>query len=178
MFEQATALREVVMLTSPGQAIEFEILRDGKRSAVEVTVQAYPDRVPSLPAALSSGDRAPSMEGLKSFRGDLPNGPPVLLFFFATWCGPCKRAVPDLLTWQEDKGIPVLAITDEPEEVLNEFFTKFDKVFIDRVAIDTRGLVTDGFRARAFPTFVLLGADGTIKAVGKGSNALQQEAFK
>ena len=178
LFEQSSALREVVMLTNPGQAIDLEILRDGKRDSVQVTVQAYPDRVPGLPAALSSGDRAPTMEGLKSFRGDLPKGPPVLLFFFATWCGPCKRAVPSLLAWEKEKGIPVLAVTDEPEEILNEFFTEFDQAFIERVAIDTRGLVTDDFRARAFPTFVLLGADGTIQAVGKGSNAMQQEAFK
>jgi len=83
-----------------------------------------------------------------------------------------------LIDWEKDQGIPVIAVTDEDEAKVGEFFGKYDKPFPARVAIDPRGLVTDAYRATAFPTFVLVGAKGEVLGYGRGADALEQEAFR
>ncbi len=46
---------------------------------------------------------------------------PVLVNFFATWCGPCRMEFPELVRIQEKyraAGFQVVAISDEPPELL------------------------------------------------------------
>ena len=59
------------------------------------------------------GDQAPSfflttLAGRKFFLSDeLTIGKPILLNFFATWCGPCKKELPDI-----DAGNPGVQYND------------------------------------------------------------------
>ena len=56
----------------------------------------------SADGTIKVGDQAPSfylttLDGRKFFLSDeLKKGNPILLNFFATWCGPCKKELPDI----------------------------------------------------------------------------------
>jgi thiol-disulfide isomerase/thioredoxin len=167
-FQEPGALREVVMISKPGQQLALEIIRRGKRRTVQIRLQPFPDAVPKLPDKPKVGQDAPPLAGLLPLRGKLPpEKSPVLLVFFATWCGPCKGAYQPLVEWEKEHGIPVVLVSSETEEVVEEFLLKWTKPLPGRVALDLRGLVTDSFSAGKYPTFVLV-KEGKIQAVQQG----------
>jgi len=167
-FLEPGALRELVMLAAPGQELALQIIRRGKRRTVPVRLEPFPDETPRLPDKPAVGQAAPALLGLQALRGELPpEDSPVLLVFFTTWCGPCKTAYQPLIDWEQENGIPVVMVTGEPEALVQEFLTKWDKPMPNRVALDLRGLVTDSFSAGKYPTFVFI-KDGKIQAVQQG----------
>jgi len=68
---------------------------------------------------------------------------PLVLNFFATWCGPCKMELPHLVALQKKygpDGVEVVLVTDEPADLLKQFpeFTETPLTFItDAEAVKT-----------------------------------------
>jgi thiol-disulfide isomerase/thioredoxin len=87
----------------------------------------------------------------------------VLVNFFATWCGPCRGEIPELIRLQrehEAQGLVVLGIdADEDPEAVRAFARELGITY--PVGID-RGWIRGNYRVAAFPTTVLVGADGKI----------------
>jgi thiol-disulfide isomerase/thioredoxin len=108
---------------------------------------------------------------LRAFRGSLPSdlkGSAHLLYFWATWCGPCKAAIPELVAFERERSVPVIAITDEPAETLDAFFQKFDKPFPSRVATDVGRKAFLAYGVSGTPTFVLVDAGGIVSSYSVG----------
>jgi thiol-disulfide isomerase/thioredoxin len=87
----------------------------------------------------------------------------IVLNFFATWCGPCKDEMPELVRFaarhRDDPFLMIGIDADEREEVVREFVASFGVPY--PVAID-RGAAQKAFSVRAFPTTVFIGADGIV----------------
>jgi thiol-disulfide isomerase/thioredoxin len=85
-------------------------------------MQDFPDPQHDLGGANMTGDQVPSLK-LKSADGkvvalDSFRGKPVLLDPWATWCGPCVAALPQLAQIYQDakdKGLVLLTV-DQDEE--------------------------------------------------------------
>lgn len=122
------------------------------------------------PARLTVGDPAPDFTvpllagGTFSLAEHLANdGRPIVLNFWASWCGPCREEMPDFdLISQEKPSLLVLgvAISDTPEAA-EAFATSIGVSY--PLAIDNAGDVNNKYPSLGLPTTWLIASDGTLR---------------
>ena len=94
-----------------------------------------------------------------------PEGHWVLIDFWATWCGPCKKAIPELNRFHAKFGdrLVVIGISDEPEATV----TAFNKPAIEYFkAIDTKARTKKKYEVRGIPHVVILDPEGIVRWEG------------
>ena len=175
-FAVAGQIREWTMISPPHTPLPLRVVRPGANVEDDVDFVAtlilrpYPLELPELPGPPQVGDLAPALPpGLELVgSGALPDlvGRPHLLFFWATWCLPCKRAVPEVMALAQARGLEVLAISDENAETVAGFVEKQGETFFRQVAIDPlrRSFITHGVSGT--PTILLV--DQEVVAVQLG----------
>jgi thiol-disulfide isomerase/thioredoxin len=147
-------------------------LRD--KTALDVTLRpsAFPVKMPQLPGPPPVGSEAPPLK-VDLFRGGerVVHGKPKLLFFWATWCVPCKYSLPEILAFGRERGIEVVAITDEPPEILDKFFAQLHDPFPKVVAIDPLRITFQSYGVSGTPTFVLVDDHEVVRYYQTGYKA-------
>jgi len=169
-FAEDTQVREWTMLSTLDQERTLRVLRGERPTDVTITPGARPLKWPSLPGPPKVGAAAPAL-GLTPYRGTPPTeltGAPRLLFFWATWCGVCKAALPELAAYEKASGTQVVAISDEDPAQLDRFFAGHRGPFPDLVAVDELRRSFLAYGVSGMPTFVLVTADGTVRQVQRG----------
>lgn len=147
------------------------ISRDGQRQQITLVPKPFPRKWPELPGPVKVGAAAPLLD-LPRYRGSvdahIPAGSARLLFFWATWCGPCKASVPELLAYERETGTPVIAVTDESRSQLDSFFERFTQPFPATVAMDENRRSFVAYGVSGTPTFALVDGGGTVLATWSG----------
>ena len=165
-FTEPKRIRSWTMLSKIHKNVRLDILRDEEPHQLALLPGEYPLEWPELPGPPEIGEDAPPLK-LSLYRGE-NDGPaaagPQLLFFWATWCGPCKLAIPDLLAFERKLGAPVIAITDEASEQLDAFFEKHQAEFPSNVAIDPLRQTFLNYGVSGTPTFVYIDEDGKVQS--------------
>lgn len=96
---------------------------------------------------------------LDSLRGQV-----VLVDFWASWCGPCRKSFPWLASLHErmkDHGLTIVAINlDKSREDADEFLKTFPAPFT--VAFDPGGKVAEAFKVKAMPSSLVISKTGKI----------------
>ncbi len=116
-----------------------------------------------------AGDKAPvfKLDLLEGGRVDLADhlGKDVIVLdFWATWCGPCVRALPEVAkvtAEYADRGVVFYAVNQgEKPQRIRDFLAKHG--IECKVALDTDGAVGKLYGVRGIPRTVVIGRDGRI----------------
>ncbi len=102
---------------------------------------------------------------LESFRGH-----PILLDFWATWCGPCRMSIPlvqEFYAQHKDEGLVVLGLNmdDDPSGVYG-FVKKFKMTYPVLFAANTS--VPSDYEVQGIPHFAFIDPNGHILRIYQG----------
>ena len=89
----------------------------------------------------------------------------VLIDFWATWCGPCRRAIPELNEFHRkfaDKLV-VIGVSDEKEEAVRKMS---DPKIEYASAIDTQGRMKKALEVKGIPHVILVDPQGIVRWEG------------
>jgi thiol-disulfide isomerase/thioredoxin len=171
-FTESHAVREWAMQGEIGRPLSLLILRDGEELELTVYLRPYPLELPKLPGPPQIGSTAPELE-LEYLAEARPPEPwqSRMYFFWATWCSHCKEALPELMAFERERGIPVVAVTDEDPRDIASFRRSYDGPLPEIVAADRRRKSFRRYGVSGTPTFVLVDADGTVRHYQAGYTA-------
>jgi thiol-disulfide isomerase/thioredoxin len=95
-------------------------------------------------------------------------GRPVVINFWATWCGPCRLEMPELMrAAAEDPDLVMLAVNvQESQETVAPFANDF--AMITPVVIDLDGSIKTLYGVRGLPTTYFIDKSGRIGAAYPG----------
>lgn len=123
---------------------------------------AVGERAPDF-ALLSVADNS-SVVRLSDFRGR-----PVVLNWFASWCGPCRAEIPEYQAAQDALGDDVVFLgvnLAESPETAAGFLQSLGATF--PALLDADGSIADHYRLRGMPTSIFIDADGVVQAIWTG----------
>lgn len=141
----------------------FQYMSDSKQEMIATSAEEAP-RIgyfaPSFDLAKLDGEPRMGVSGERD--------KPLLLNFWASWCGPCELEAPDLVYLHQKHGekLDVYAVNATFSDSIREVESFVDKHgFQFPVLMDTEGTVSKRYNARGFPMTFLIDRNGVIHDV-------------
>ncbi len=111
---------------------------------------------------------------------DSLRGRVVVLDFWASWCGPCRKSFPWLASLQDrnrDRGLVVVGVNlDKDRALADEFLRSFEVPFT--IAFDPAGKSAVAFGVKGMPSTYLIGRDGALLESHTGYSPDKAAAFE
>jgi len=157
----------VATLLTPSRALALAFLLAAGGALVALVAAA--ERPPGVGPIEASGTmpaiEEASINDMGPVSPSLYRGKVVLVNFWASWCGPCRREQPGLSRlWEEykDRGVQFLGVDFKDDSAaglayLDEFEVAYPSVE------DPTGIIAHRFGVPYLPATVLVGADGEMR---------------
>lgn len=145
------------------------VLDDPQYAAAQAKLEAY-DR-DRRKADFTLTDLQGRSWTLKNLRGKV-----VLVNFWATWCPPCRKEMPDLnalYTQFGSRGLVILAISDEPAETVKPFIAQKQKVGYP-ILLNPDKTVAERFHVVGIPKSFVFDRDGQLVAQSIDMRTMKQ----
>jgi len=150
-----------------GDALSLRVLRDGRELDVSVAMIEKPRDIhrwkvehwkdtPMLPY------EADLVRPVGQVRSAESEGKVRVLYFWATWCGPCRTTSPMVEKMHTEWGdaAEVLAISSEERGTIEKYITTSTTTY--PLVHDSRGHLKLDYEVKKLPTIVVIGADGRV----------------
>jgi len=131
------------------------------------------------------GQKAPDFQtqflNEEEFKLSDQKGKVVILDFWATWCGPCVRALPELLKATSSfnkKNVALLAVNQgESTKVISKFLKKKQLKALSVIMDETRKIGGD-YKVKGIPKTVIIDQKGVVRHVHVGFSSGMGERLK
>jgi len=123
--------------------------------------------LPAAPVQVKEGSIAPefSLKDLHGVKQHLPRGQVVLLNFWATWCPPCRREMPSMVTLHQKlkgHGLKIVAVSvDQSLDDLSGFVREYNIPF--EVLHDTSSDISHRYGVFRYPETFLIDRAGKVR---------------
>jgi len=145
-----------------GLAVGIYFLIGWLQPSMELPEEAPPIKVTTL------AGQSWTLEGLQ--------GKTVVVNFWATWCGPCKKEIPDFSRFAKDNpDVPVIGISLDKKSELStaQLKAKSKALGVKYPVARVTQAVAEDYNVRTLPTTVIIGPDGKVQLIRVGSMSYQ-----
>lgn len=112
------------------------------------------------------------VRGAEQWSSESLLGHPYAIWFFATWCGPCRSEMPGLARiLRERPSLRVFAVSEEPADRVAHYLSSSGLTI---PAAGGQGAMFASFGIRSVPTVVVVDEKGRVAYARAGSGAIRE----
>ena len=150
-----------------GDSLQVEVLRNGQPLLVDVGLIEKPAnskvwRRDHFPGSEAFSWEIPRLRPTGQSRDNTASPTPQLLYFWATWCGPCRTTTPEVDRLHRDAGdrVDVVAVSSEEQDIIKKYLAKSSTTY--PVAHDSDSRLKLDYEVQSLPTIVWVEGDKVV----------------